>query len=139
MARFFNIIYISFFLLFFSACQNEVNIGDYYGQWALKSSSVDGIYSEHDNLYLSFQGEVVWAKRVNVANHTYNDVFGRFSQFGDSLVMIFSQQNEVTSPETLIEKQFGFKDYNNVRVSVSISDSEMQMTSGEDHWFFNKF
>lgn len=138
MVRYFNS-FILLFVLLLTSCQNEGNIGDYYGQWALKSSSIGGEMKDYDNLYLSFQGKVVWAKRVNASNHTYNDVFGRFSHSGDSLIMVFSQQNEVTSPETLIEKQFGFANYKNVRVSVSITDEDMQMRSGNNYWHFKKY
>lgn len=140
MVRFYKLyILISVFLLSLSSCQNEGNIGDFYGQWALKTVSVDGNTSEPNNLYLSFEGKVVWAKRVNAANHTFNDVFGRFTQSGDSLIMIFSKQNEVTTPEELIEKQFGFKDYKNVRVAVSITEKDMQLRSGDNYWLFTKY
>lgn len=135
--------YIFLFILMiavFPACQNEGNIGDLYGQWSLKKASVDSKVSEHDNLFFSFQGKVVWAKRVNYGSHTYGDVVGRFENRGDSLIMHFVQQNEYTSPASLIEGDFGFKDFENVRLLIrNIDASTLVLVSGSDYWEFKKY
>ena len=135
--------YIIFCLLIiaiFPACQNEGYIGDLYGQWALKKSSVDAKVKEHDGLFFSFQGKVVWAKRVNYGSHTYGDVVGSFEHRGDSLIMKFVQQNEYTSPSSLIEGEFGFKDYENVRLLIrNVDASSLLLVSGDDYWQFEKY
>lgn len=140
MARFFKYICMLIVLLILStACQNEGDIGDFYGQWALKKSCVNEEVKEHDNLYFSFQGKVVWAKRANAVGHTYSDVFGGFIHQGDSLFMYFIQQNEVTSPKALIEKEFGFADCENVRVQIrTLNASELFLVSGDNYWQFKK-
>lgn len=139
MARYFNF-YILVLLLLFVSCQNEGDIGSLYGQWALKTSFVNGQSSEHDNLYFSFQGKVVWAKSVNASNHTYNDVFGRFDQVGDSIMMNFVQKSEYTTPRSLIEEKCGFSDADNVRVLIKeLDSSKMILSDGDNHWLFEKF
>lgn len=123
-----------------TACQNEGYIGDLYGQWSLKKSCIDKQVTEHDNLFFSFQGKVIWAKRVNYGSHTYGDVVGRFEHCGDSLFMNFIQQNEYTSPESLIEGDFGFKNCENVRLQVrTLDDSSLMLVSGDDYWQFEKY
>lgn len=140
MARFYNYIVSLVFVCLFSFCQNEENIGDFYGQWALKQSCVDNQIKDYSNLYLSFQGKVAWAKRVNEVNHTYGDVFGNVSFQGDSIFLHFVQQNETTSPKSLIEGDFRFKNADNARFMVHcISNSSFCLTSGNDKWLFEKY
>lgn len=139
MAKYFNF-FIFFFLLCFVSCQNEGDIGSLYGQWALKSSLINGQTKEHDNLYFSFQGKVVWAKSVNASNHTYNDVFGNFNQVGDSILMNFVQKSEYTTTKSLIEEKCGFSDADNVRVLIKELDSSKMILSDRDnYWIFEKF
>lgn len=140
MARFYKLFILLVFTMLLPSCQNEGDIGDFYGQWSLKTSTIDKNIKEYDNLFLSFQGKVVWAKRVNYGSHTYGDVVGRFEHRGDSLIMSFVQQNEYTSPESLIEEEFGFKDCENVRLLIkSIDASSLVLACGEDLWCFKKF
>lgn len=141
MERFYK--YIILFILptlLLVSCQNEENIGDFYGQWALKQSCVDDQIKEYNNLYMSFQGKVAWAKRVNEANHTYGDVFGNVTFQGDSIFIRFIQQNESTSLKSLIEDDFRFKNADNARFMIySISKSKLCLTLGNDKWLFEKY
>lgn len=141
MARFFKYSYILFFiLLLFPACQNEGNIGDLYGQWALKKSSVNGVIKDHDQIYFSFQGKVVWAKNVNASNHTYDDVFGNFCQKGDSILINFVQKGDILTPASLIEEICGFSDAANVRLLIkNLNSSELILLDGDSYWCFDKF
>lgn len=140
MARFYKLILLFCLLMLFPSCQNEGNIGDLYGQWSLKNACLDNATKEYSNLFLSFQGKVVWAKRVNYGSHTYGDVVGSFEHRGDSLIMSFIQQNEYTSPESLIEEEFGFSDCENVRLLVKKLDSNsLVLMNDNDYWSFVKF
>lgn len=140
MARFYKLILLFCFLMLFPSCQNEGDIGDLYGQWSLKNACIDNVTKEYCNLFLSFQGKVVWAKRVNYGSHTYGDVVGSFEHRGDSLIMSFIQQNEYTSPESLIEEEFGFSDCENVRLLVKTLDSNsLVLMNDNDYWSFVKF
>lgn len=141
MARFFKYSYILLFiLLLFPSCQNEGNIGDLYGQWVLKKSSVNGVTKDHDQIYFSFQGRVVWAKRVDITEHLYGDVFGSFVHKGDSLIMTFFQQNEYTSPESLIEEECRFDDVENIRLKIiTLNGNTMSVVSRDDFWHFEKY
>lgn len=139
MGRYFNLLF--FFLLFlFVSCQNDGYIGNLYGQWRLDSSCVDGVTKENENLYLSFQGQVVMARSVNDKSHSTNDVAGGFIQKDDSLFMVFYQPNSYTTPHHLIEQKFRFEDSGNVRLYIlSLSDSKMCLSSGNDKWLFSKY
>lgn len=141
MVRFCRIfIYMGVFFCLLTSCQENGDISQLYGQWALKTSVINGENMEHDNLYFSFQGQVVWAKSVSTVNHTFNDVFGSFSHVGDSIVMNFVQKSELTTPQSLIEEKFGFSDADNVRVRIKKMDSrELVLSEGENIWVFEKF
>lgn len=141
MVRFYKMFCLSVLISFLlTSCQNEGNIGDFYGQWALMSSTVDGQKKDFDNIYFSFQGKVVWAKRVNYENHGYKDVFGSFAQQGDSLFLKFIEQNIYITPKQLIEEECGFEDANNVRTLIrTIDQSNLILESGNNIWVFEKY
>ena len=141
MVRFSKYSFILLFILFFfPSCQNEGDIGDLYGQWRLSQSSVDDLVKQHVQIYFSFQGKVVWAKRVDIQENAYGDVFGSFVHQGDSLILSFSQQNEYTTPESLIRNECRFVDPENIRLKVvTLNESGLKVMSGDNYWQFEKY
>lgn len=126
-----------------SACQENGDIGDLYGQWKLISRS-EG--SEHEPLaegygyYLSFQGKVVWAKVSYDEAHSYTDVFGNFQHEGNQLRMQFYQVVSGNSPEAIVSGRFGFEHPEDIRLEICTLDGDrLILSDGQRQWSFEHY
>lgn len=102
-------------LLSYSACQENGEIGDLFGQWQWQP---EANVSDAQQIYLSFQGKVALVKRVNADNHTYQDVFASYKHAGHQLSFQFASVKESRSDTLLIEQVLGFGPFADVCLCV---------------------
>ena len=134
MERYFKLLAISCWLLAvsasFTSCQEGHEAGDLLGQWRLS-----------DTKYISFSGSVVQFRNV-IDNTWTKEVFGNFQHVGDS---IFIQCYSITEEDkesdiNMIEHDFGFKPFNNIRVKVvSLDNDNMILSKEEQLWTLRKY
>ena len=130
MARFFkSLILISCLLL--GACQEGHEAGDLLGQWRLKGS---------DTNYLSFSGSVALFRDITFSDLAKGQIYGNFQHQGDSLFIQCYSVRETASDTTVVEKNFGFKPFNNIRVKVAALDKDqLVLTKDGQTWSFEKY
>ena len=134
MERYFKLLAISCWLLAvsasFTSCQEGREAGDLLGQWRLS-----------DTQYISFSGSVVQFRNV-VDNSWTMGVFGNFQHVGDSIFIqcysILEEDHE--NDINLIENEFGFKPFNNIRVKVvSLDNDNLIRNKEERQWAMRKY
>lgn len=131
MARFFKIslFYLFTFLLF--SCQEGHEAGDLLGQWRLKGS---------DKNYLSFSGSVALFRDITFTDLAKGQIFGNFQHKGDSLFIQCYSIKGTPSDTTVVENNFGFKPFNNIRVKVAALDkNQLVLTKDSQTWSFEKY
>ena len=130
MARFFkSLILISCLLL--GACQEGHEAGDLLGQWRLKGS---------DTNYLSFSGSVALFRDITFSDLAKGQIYGNFQHQGDSLFIQCYSVRETASDTAVVEKNFGFKPFNNIRVKVAALDKDqLVLTKDGQTWSFEKY
>ena len=126
MARFFKYIFLltsSIFLFYRHACSVA---GDLLGQWRLSGS---------DTKYISFSGSIVWVKNLGE-----NELYGNFQHVGDSLFIQCYSIKGIPEDTILVEKSFGFKTFNNIRLKVeTLSSDRLQLSQDNQTWTFDKY
>lgn len=131
MARFFKRCIVAAAILL-TACQEGGDAGDLLGQWRMTGS---------DSRYLSFAGSIVEFRLVE-GTFLMNEVFGNFQHVGDSIFIqcysILEEDHE--NDINLIENEFGFKPFNNIRVKVvSLDNDNLILNKGERQWTLRKY
>ncbi len=125
MARFFKyIIILSCFFL--SACQEGGEAGDLLGQWRMIGT---------EDQYISFSGSVTWIQQLKKG-----EVYGNFQHVGDSLfIQCYSIEGEPIDT-LIVENDFGFKPFRNVRLKIDmLSSDKLILTKEGKTWNFNKY
>ena len=127
MARFCKyIILLTSYIFLLSSCQEGGEAGDLFGQWRLAGS---------DSMYVSFSGSIISLRNTHAA-----EVFGNFQHHGDSLFIqcraIYGEKADTIN----IEKYFGFKPFDNIRLKIDRLDSDHLVLSQKTQiWSFYKY
>lgn len=118
------------------SCQNGEDIGSLYGQWRLEQIVDEtGEVHQPEGLYLSFQGQVCWAKQVNDKTHGYQDVFASCRQVGDSLLLQYTSRYGYASDTSLVCKTFCFPSFDDCRLRiVRLDDTHLELASASRLW-----
>lgn len=133
MARYFNFLPLYLFALLLFSCQEGGEAGDLLGQWRMKGS---------DTNYLSFSGSVTLFRDISFADTDLGKghIYGNFQHIGDSLFIQCYSVRQTPSDTTVIENNFGFKPFNNIRLKIEALDNERLMLSKEGkNWSFEKY
>ena len=130
----YSILLLSLFTIHFSllSCQEGREAGDLFGQWRLRGS---------DTNYISFSGSVCLIKNINKG-----EVFGNFQHVGDSLFIQCvttkkaSEQAEAKKDTIMVENDFGFKPFTNIRLKITtLNDDDLELSQGSQTWRFYKY
>ena len=101
------------------------------GQWRLKGS---------DTNYLSFSGSVALFRDITFTDLAKGQIFGNFQHKGDSLFIQCYSIKGTPSDTTVVENNFGFKPFNNIRVKVAALDkNQLVLTKDSQTWSFEKY
>lgn len=129
MARFCKyIILLTSYIFLLSSCQEGGEAGDLFGMWRLKGS---------DSKSLSFSGSVALFRDTNGSR-----IYGGFRHVNDSIfIECLSTKGDPTETEVdFIEKGFGLKPFNNIRLKIDKLDSEDLVLSKDGQtWSFYKY
>lgn len=132
MKRFF-FSFISFLVLCVSCTDND-NTGDLYGQWQLTAIKDNGnILSTPDNLSLSFQGDIVFARVSDHQDYRYRNVPGVFYENNDSLILSFYIDDE--SSRSVITRMFLMEDEpTDLRFALKKTSDKLLLSKGSRCW-----
>ena len=130
MARFFKSFIVCAVMLLV-ACQEGREAGDLLGQWRLKGS---------DTNYLSFSGSVALFRDITFSDLAKGQIYGNFQHKGDSLFIQCYSVRETASDTAVVENNFGFKPFNNIRVKVAaLEKGQLVLTKDSQTWTFEKY
>ena len=130
MARF-SKLFILCAVILLVACQEGREAGDLLGQWRLKGS---------DTNYLSFSGSVALFRDISFSDLAKGQIYGNFQHKGDSLFIQCYSVRETASDTTVVENNFGFRPFNNIRVKVAALDKDqLVLTKDGQTWSFEKY
>ena len=130
MARF-SKLFILCAVILLVACQEGREAGDLLGQWRLKGS---------DTNYLSFSGSVALFRDISFSDLAKGQIYGNFQHKGDSLFIQCYSVRETASDTTVVENNFGFRPFNNIRVKVAALDKDqLVLTKDGQTWNFEKY
>ena len=130
MARFFKAFFLITSLLL-AACQEGGEAGDLWGQWRLTNS---------DTNYLSFSGSVALFRDTSVSDLAKGQIYGNFQHKGDSLFIQCYSVKGLPSDTVVIENNFGFKPFSNIRLKIETLDDERLIVSKNGQkWSFEKY
>lgn len=135
MARFYKFLPLFLLTLLLFSCQEGREAGDLLGQWRLKGS---------DTNYLSFSGNVALFRDISFADLAKGQIYGNFQHKGDSLLIqcypTYDTPEDTAKVLSVIENNFGFKPFNNIRVKIETLDNDRLILSKEGHtWSFEKY
>ena len=131
MARFYKFLPLFLLTLLLFSCQEGREAGDLLGQWRLKGS---------DTNYLSFSGNVALFRDISFADLAKGQIYGNFQHKGDSLLIQCYSIKGLPTDTMVIENNFGFKPFNNIRVKIETLDNDQLILSKEGHtWSFEKY
>ncbi len=130
MARFFKA-FILCALIGLVACQEGREAGDLWGQWRLKGS---------DTNYISFSGSVALFRDISFQDLAKGQIFGNFQHQGDSLFIQCYSVRETASDTAVVENNFGFKPFNNIRLKIETLDGDhLVLSQAGKTWGFDKY
>lgn len=113
-------------LLLLFSCQEGSEAGDLFGQWRLNGA---------DDQYISFSGAVTRLQIVDQCN-----VYGNFQHRGDSIFIQCVSTESLPSDTLLIEQDFGFKPFTDIRLKIDQLDSDRLLLSKDGRqWVFTKW
>lgn len=113
------------------ACQEGREAGDLLGQWRLMGS---------DTNYLSFSGSVALFRDITFSDLAKGQIYGNFQHKGDSLFIQCYSVRETASDTAVVENNFGFKPFNNIRVKVAaLEKGQLVLTKDSQTWTFEKY
>ena len=131
MARFYKFLPLFLLTFFLFSCQEGREAGDLLGQWRLKGS---------DTNYLSFSGSVALFRDITFSDLAKGQIYGNFQHQGDSLFIQCYSVRETASDTIVVENNFGFKPFNNIRVKVAALDKDqLVLTKDGQTWNFEKY
>lgn len=109
-----------------SACQEGGEAGELHGQWRLVGS---------DTKYIRFSGGLACISNIGVG-----DVWGKFQHVGDSLFIQCYSIDGSPNDTTLIETEYGFTPFNNIRLRIeSLNSDNLTFSQGDKIWTFYKY
>ena len=115
------IILLTSYIFLLSSCQEGGEAGDLFGQWRMSGT---------DSKYISFSGSVTLLR-----NPQKSEVYGKFQHIGDSLSI-----DGIPSDTDIVEKDFGFKPFNDIRLKIDKLSSDDLVLSKDGHiWSFYKY
>ena len=114
------------FTLPLTSCQEGGEAGDLLGQWRLTGT---------DTKYISFSGSVTLFRSISES-----EVGGNFQHVGDSLFIQCYSIYGNPQDTAIVEKTFGFKPFNNIRMKIVTLDAD-HLTLSKDFqtWSFYKY
>ena len=114
------------------ACQEgREEAGDLLGQWRQKGS---------DTNYLSFSGSVALFRDISYADLAKGQIYGNFQHKGDSLLIQCYSVKGLASDTAVVENNFGFKPFNNIRMKIEVLDNDQLVLSKDGQtWSFEKY
>ncbi len=119
--------------MLFVSCQEGGEAGDLLGQWRLKGS---------DTNYLSFSGSVALFRDISFADTDLGkgQIYGNFQHIGDSLFIQCYSVKETASDTAVIENNFGFRPFSNIRVKIMTLDNDrLVLNQDSKTWSFEKY
>jgi hypothetical protein len=126
-----------------TACTNDGDIGDLYGQWQLTEYSLDDTRYTPSQSFLSFQSQTVQARVVYTNIHSAANLTGNYQHLGDSLLMQFyvlSDNTEQLTADALSLQYYGLATPDDVHLRVEHLDSKtLRLSSGKDYWNFREY
>jgi hypothetical protein len=126
-----------------TACTNDGDIGDLYGQWQLTEYSVRDTCYTPTQSFLSFQSQTVQARVVYSDLHTAANLTGNYQQPGDSLLLQFyvlSDNIEELTVDALSQKYYGFATPRDLRFHLDLlNKNHLRLSAGGDYWIFRKY
>jgi len=123
LAVFFTFLPFYFFTL---SCQEGGEAGDLLGNWRLTGS---------DTHYVAFSGSVTVMRTTDG-----RQVFGNFQHTGDSLFVQYYSIEGQPGDTLLVEQEFGFKPFSNIRVKIEALDADnLTMSKDGRQWSFYKY
>lgn len=127
MAKFFKNIYIVVScVVLMVACQEGNEAGDLLGQWRMNDS---------DTKYVRFSGNLAYIDELGVGG-----VWGHFVKDGDSLFIQCYSIERQAQDTLIVEDDFGFKPFENIRLRVEcITDDRLLLSGNGQTWSFYKY
>lgn len=120
------IILLTSYIFLLSSCQEGGEAGDLFGQWRMSGT---------DSKYISFSGSVTLLR-----NPQKSEVYGKFQHIGDSLYIECISIDGIPSDTDIVEKDFGFKPFNDIRLKIDKLSSDDLVLSKDGHiWSFYKY
>ena len=127
MVKYFKTVLSAFVLICsFVSCHEGHEAGDLLGMWRMDGS---------DTHYLKFSGHI-----VNVTVYGNDEVWGNYSREGDSIYIqcysLYGRLNDTI----IVEEQFGFKPFNDIRMRIETLNSERLVLSKDGKvWSFYQY
>lgn len=127
MARFCKyIILLTSYIFLLSSCQEGGEAGDLFGLWRMDGPELKSI---------SFSGSVTLLRKPNDSQ-----VYGKFKHVGDSLFIKCVSIDGVATDTSLVENDFGFKPFTDIRLKIDRLDSDHLVLSQKTQtWSFYKY
>ncbi len=130
-------------LLSATACTNDGDIGDLYGNWQLRDCYVDDTLTHPNRVFMKFQDLTVEAQVVYPAVHLTATAVGNYRHEGDSLhaeFLHFSDDYEGLTLQPFLSKYFGFDSPESLHFKIEHLDrTELRLSRGEEYWNFRSF
>lgn len=131
MARYFKLLPFYLFTLLLFSCQEGREAGDLWGQWRMKGS---------DTSFLSFSGSVTLFRDISFSDLAKGQIYGNFQHTGDSLFIQCYSKDGIASDTVVVENNFGFKPFNNIRLKIETLDNDRLVLSKDGQtWSFEKY
>jgi hypothetical protein len=130
--------------LLLTACTNDGDIGDLYGQWQLTAvETSDSVLYAPSNCFLSFQSQTVQSRIVYPEAHVAANVTGNYQHVSDSLLMQFYLVNddyENLTADTLMVRYYRFPSPRNMRFHIlNLDNKKLILARGDALWSFRKY
>jgi hypothetical protein len=127
-----------------TACTNDGDIGDLYGQWQLTAvETSDSVLYAPSNCFLSFQSQTVQSRIVYPEAHVAANVTGNYQHVGDSLLMQFYLVNddyENLTADTLMVRYYRFPTPRDMRFHIlNLDNKKLILARGDALWSFRKY
>ena len=128
---------------------NDGDIGNRYGNWKLKEITLYDSIAHPNDLCLSFQSEVVFARITEIENHYAWELPGSCICSTDSLFMTFVvRDNDGSTLREFMGNRFCFPIHNDLNDKVLVEihlgidfwhKKKAQFSKDDSVWIFEKF
>ena len=114
-----------------SCIQNNGYIGNIFGKWKLIKYSTNHTEKIIDNIYFSFQNDIISVHNISLDYNIPEIFYGNFKEFNDSIYIGNFNYNSG------ILNSFGFEADNYLKAEVN--KRNMIFQKGDTIWVFKKF